>query len=259
MLSFEYNKIHHRLLKLEKVIAPEAIDNMRRLIASNLLYGSKTRDYDLNWHIPYFQRYSELESIHKYLLKQEPLNSAARSLLNSDKICSTSISDITVNRSQDWHKDLFRGPYRNLLPMNKWNPFDEQIPFAYRCLVYLQDGKSLQVISGSDTQEVCLENDSFSKPQKEDQVITLQANAGDVIFFDIRTTHRGKSYNDCSRIKTMNGIPMMIGLTLTYRESRWLYWLEFLNRARLRDWHTKHDNRYYKLSDFINSQSLNEI
>jgi hypothetical protein len=104
------------------------------------------------------------------------------------------MSDITVDRSQPWHKDLLRGEFRHHLgahdPCARWHGT------VVKLLAYLQPSASLAVVVGSQRRDLDLSSDAHAVPGAGDEVATVPVEAGDAVVLDVCTTHRGSGEAD---------------------------------------------------------------
>jgi hypothetical protein len=74
-----------------------------------------TRPTPSSRHLAGFHRYPELESLHGQLAGNKKVLNFMKLVLGVQQVRSIGLSDITINRSQNWHKDLLRGKYESYL------------------------------------------------------------------------------------------------------------------------------------------------
>ena len=160
----------------------------RRTVEANLHLLRNTRPTVSAGHLAGFHRYPVLEPLHQLLTGNDRVRRHAAALCDRDAR-TIGLSDITVNRSQPWHKDLLRGRFAVHLgvddPCRRWHGT------VYKFLAYLQPSVSLQVVAGSHRQDIPLTDDSEAFPDEAADVRTIPVQAGDVVVLDICATHRG--------------------------------------------------------------------
>lgn len=167
---------------------PEEIGHARRTVLANVDLMKNTRPTPSSRHLAGFHRFPTLESMHFLITENEQIRAVMTGLVGTD--CRTiGLSDITINRSQQWHKDLLRGQFRHHLQDD--DPCAKHHGKLFKVIVYLQDSSSLHVVPGSHRRDVSLESDLFAIPNLDAPVSQISAQAGDAVVIDICTTHRG--------------------------------------------------------------------
>lgn len=141
-------------------------------------------------HLAGFHRYPDLEPLHAMLTGHPVIRDAMESLCGPG-VRTIGLSDITVNRSQQWHKDLLRGDFQELLGHDR--PCEAWHGHVFKVIVYLQDSRSLQVVPGSHREDICLDSDEYAIPGGDVPLRNLEARSGDIVLIDICTTHRGST------------------------------------------------------------------
>ena len=148
------------------------------------------------------------------------------------------MSDITINRSQHWHKDLLRGKYATYL--NGVDIWDCECPGVYKLRMYLQDGRSLKIVRGSHRVPLSLESDEYAEPSDNADVVDVWFKAGDVLVMDIRTSHRG-STEDVFLSQAYDDNPnILLSTALGVDGGKLTDAMEFGNARRLMDWHDRY-------------------
>jgi len=203
-----------------------------------------TRPSPSSGHLAGFHRYPELECLHAALAANGRILDFLNFVMNGDNVRTIGISDITINRSQQWHKDLLRGEFRFYLDEGvvDWNKASGDV---LKLLLYLQDSESLMIICGSHMEPVSLEGDQYAKPSDDSMVISVPVKAGDVVVLDIRTTHRGAAeelyltgkYDDDPRI--------LVSTVLGRSGSPLTQAMEVGNFHRLMSWVERHRDSPY--------------
>jgi hypothetical protein len=174
---------------LKGVFSNEMITDARRLVLANRGLFRNTRPTHSAGHLAGVHRYPALEPLHTMLTGSSASQDLLKGALRGRGIRSIGLSDITINRSQHWHKDLLRGDYQVYLGESlDWEISGNEL---YKVLLYLQPGKSLRVIDGSHLEPVPLEEDRVVEPRDDDRVTSVPVEAGDVVVMDIRCSHCG--------------------------------------------------------------------
>ncbi len=175
---------------LNGIFEASAVAAARQQILDNLCLFKNTRPTPSSRHLAGFHRFPPLESLHSSLSNHPAVLGLLRELLPGATVQSIGLSDITVNRSQRWHKDLLRGRFSQYLDESalRW---DEHGAGVYKALLYLQKGSSLRIVRGSHLEPGSLEDDRHSEPNDPDRVAIVAVEAGDVVIMDIRCSHCG--------------------------------------------------------------------
>jgi hypothetical protein len=170
------------------VFEPDQIAWAREVVLSHREFMPNTRPTRSSRHLAGFHRFPALEPLHVMMTGNEAVRSIVENLCGPGAR-TIGLSDITVNRSQQWHKDLLRGEFRRHLGEGPYCP--RWHGSVFKVIVYLQDSASLRIVPGSHRTDIDLENDDGAIPDNESNVVMLPVNAGDAVVIDICTTHRG--------------------------------------------------------------------
>lgn len=166
-----------------------SIESARRLALAHRKLFRNTRPTPSAGHLPAFHRFPELERLHTMLTSNEAITQLVGLAVRGEQVRTIGLSDITINRSQQWHVDLLRGKYRQFLdPRQVWGP---QGGGVYKAILYLNDTSSLKVIKGSHLRPISLESDLAAEPVPGEEVMPVDVKAGDVVVIDLRCRHRG--------------------------------------------------------------------
>ncbi|MBL4820900.1 MAG: phytanoyl-CoA dioxygenase family protein [Gammaproteobacteria bacterium] len=229
------------LVVLPSIYSKEIIQDIRSQIFDNLSLLRNTRATEPSLHLAGFHRYPEFENLHSLISCNETVSDFLKFVLNGQSVRNIGITDITINRSQCWHKDLLRGPYASFLePDVIWNPLGE----VFRILMYLQDSSSLKFIPGSHLEPISLNSDDHAIPNDESKITPVPVRAGDLVIMDVRTTHRGAEEKGFKPTNTDHS--MLVATALGADESVLSDQLEIGNSYRLRDWMKR--NYYFHTS-----------
>jgi hypothetical protein len=126
---------------LSGVFGEPVLRQMRRDVLANLPLTRNTRPNPASRHLAGFHRYPSLAPLHELITSNDQIVSAMRQLLAPSEPIVIGLSDITINRSQQWHTDLLRGKYSAFLdPETCWAV---PTPQCIKVLVYLQSGPVL--------------------------------------------------------------------------------------------------------------------
>jgi hypothetical protein len=218
---------------LRHVLDPTAVAEARRLVLEHRRLLRNTRPTASAGHLAGFHRYPALEPLHA-MLAEHPVVSECIADLCGPGARAIGMTDITVNRSQPWHKDLLRGRFREHLgvddPCARWHGT------VFKLLAYLQPGSSLAVVDGSHRRDVDLSTDDHALPGPGDEVRNVRVEAGDVVVLDICTTHRGSEESDFANPDAEVNPKILISTVYGAAHSELATRMELGNAARLADW-----------------------
>ena len=188
--DFNVNELRQNVITvLTAVFDKQSVQRSREDVLSNRCLLKKTRVTPSSGHLAGFHRFPALEPLHTMLTCHPSINRFLEVVLDREKVRSIGLSDITINRSQTWHKDLLRGKFRHYLDgVLNW---DIDGGGVYKILFYLQDSTSLKYIKGSHLTAVSLENDKQLEPTDDTLVSSITVSAGDIVIMDIRCSHKG--------------------------------------------------------------------
>lgn len=179
---------HSGVTILKRVLPPATIAATRQTILANRGLLRNTRPAPSAGHLAGFHRFPELESLHSLLASNPRILATLRAAVNGD-VRTIGLSDITVNRSQGWHRDLLRGTYREHIDEDLiWSAAGGAL---FKALLYLQDSCSLKLIAGSHRSRCPLVSDADSEPTPGDTILAPSVQAGDVVLMDLRMSHCG--------------------------------------------------------------------
>ena len=223
---------------LTNVFSLEEVNTARRIILDNKKCLKNTRPNRSSGHLAGFHRYPVFEPLHVMLSNNTKIMEFLKYNLDCAPIVTIGLSDITVNRSQNWHRDLLRGNFRQYI--------DDKVCWGsdgggvYKALLYLQDGKSLKVQPGSHLKPIELDDDTFSEPQSRDTVLSIEVKAGDVIIMDIRLSHRGSTEEETQQIATGAEPKVLLSTVFGCKNKELTHAMEIGNFYRLMDWDERH-------------------
>ncbi len=232
---------------LRQAYDTESVALARKTVLDHRDLSRNTRPTASAGHIAGFHRFPQLESLHTLLTANSEIREIIERAIGDGQVKTIGLSDITINRSQQWHNDLLRGNYRSYLsPEICWG---SQGGGVVKILLYLQKGSSLRVISGSHLEPVSLESDEQMIPQDDGRVTNLAVEPGDVILIDLRLTHRGSTEDEMQRLEAL-GEPKILVSTVYGGASRKLTRaMELGNFHRLMDWEDR--NSQSRSSDSV--------
>lgn len=215
------------------IYSRDEIDQARTMVLAHLDLMKNTRSTLSSRHLAGFHHYPVLEPLHQMITHQPVVKSCLKQLCG-DQMRTIGLSDITVNRSQQWHKDLLRGKFEPLLGMD--NPCSSCHGLVYKVIVYLQDSTSLQVVPCSHKEDISLSDDKHAIPQNPDLVKNIHTKAGDAVIIDICTTHRGAEENAFSSEETQKHPKILISTVFGTSNSHFTDTMEKGNAIRLKEW-----------------------
>jgi hypothetical protein len=211
-----------------------AISRMRQIVMSNLALMSNTRPTKTSRHIAGFHRFPCFESIHAAITANGQLKAVLDSVYGERQMIALGLTDITINRSQPWHTDLLRGDYAKHLSRELcWEASERP---CLKALVYLQNGASLQVVSGSHNHPIDLSDDRNAIPTTEANIEALKAAVGDIVLMDIRTIHRGATEDEMAAKNLEADAKILISTVFGDRYSKLAQAMQKGNAERMIDW-----------------------
>lgn len=218
---------------LEGVFSADDIARAREQVIAHQDLMSNTRELASSRHLAGFHRYPQLEPLHLMLTAEPEIQKSVRALCG-DKVRTIGLSDITVNRSQQWHKDILRGKFRPLMGTD--TPCAEHHGTLFKAIVYLQDSASLKVIPGSHTVDISMDSDADAIPDGSIAVKAINARRGDVVLIDICTTHRGSRHEDFDPEEASVNPKILVSTVFGDGSSPFTQRMEVGNLSRLMDW-----------------------
>jgi len=216
----------------------DVVQSMRAQVLAQHHLMANTRANPTARHVPGIERFAEFAPLHDSLKTNAMLQDALGQLFGVGNFDTIGLSDITINRSQNWHTDLLRGPYAShLTPEICWGT--GQIG-CLKALLYLQDGRSLKVLPGSHRRPVSLADDSAAIPKEADQVMSVDVAQGDLVLMDIRLMHRGSSDADMRGTSLDDASKILISTVFGARTHPLSQAMKAGNAHRMQDWDAKH-------------------
>lgn len=227
------------LTVLKQCYDKKIIHDARQKILNHLNLLRNTKPGEPSLHLAGFHHHPELEELH-YLVSANPKVLNFLSLLMPERVKAVGNSDITINRSQHWHKDLLRGKYAAHHNVN--NIWGKNGGGVYRIILYLQNTQNLKIVFGSHLIPHSLESDIHAIPKDESNISLINVNIGDIVVMDIRTTHRGMTtdYIQNNAIKLNENPSIMIATILGNIKSPLTKEMEMGNFHRQIDWMERH-------------------
>ena len=209
------------------------IDDARRLVLANTALMKRTRPTRTARHLAGFHRFPVLEPLHLALTANPVVLEHVHLLLGPD-LRTIGLSDITIDRSQPWHKDLLRGAYRHFLDPEA--VCERHHGKAFKVIMYLQDSNSLQVIPGSHRVDIDLDTDQHAVPGPDDPVLAVPVRRGDAVVIDLGTSHCGA--DEATYLSAPPDAParILVSTVFTRAVCDFADQLEAGNAARLADW-----------------------
>ncbi len=223
---------------LRGVFGKDVIASARRSVLDNRHLFRNTRSTPSSRHLAGFHRFPSLEPLHAVMTSNPIIREFVDLAVAGENVRSIGLSDITINRSQDWHVDLLRGKYKHHLDGAAiWGSTGGGV---YKVFLYLNDTNSLQVAIGSHLRPVSLDDDRFAIPGEKAEVISPSISAGDVVIMDIRCSHRGADEEAYASGKWDHDPSILISTALGGENRQLTSAMEIGNFFRLTDWWKRH-------------------
>jgi hypothetical protein len=220
---------------LKGVFLASEIAAARQQILDNLCLFKNTRPTRSSRHLAGFHRFPPLEPLHSSLSNHPAVLGFLRELFEGGTLQSIGLSDITVNRSQLWHRDLLRGRFSQYLDETALG-WDEAGGGVHKVLLYLQEGSSLKIVRGSHLEPGSLEDDRHSEPHDPGRVATVAVETGDIVIMDIRCSHRGADESAYIDGQCDDEPRMLVSTALGDQKHPLTRAMEIGNFYRLLDW-----------------------
>lgn len=224
---------------LRGAIDGASVRRARRLVLDHRDLLRNTRPTRSAGHLAGFHRYPELEELHQLITANPSVREFLSAAFGGHAMRSIGLSDITINRSQPWHKDLLRGRFRRHLGESAL-AWDGAGAGVYKVLVYLQPGDSLQIVRGSHLAPIPLDTDQHAEPGPTDEILSVGVQAGDIVIMDIRCTHRGSSEDAFSAGQHDANPKILVSTALGRDDHPLTHAMEIGNSERLADWMARH-------------------
>lgn len=223
---------------IRNVYGQSQIEGMRRHVLQYVGLMGRTRDNPNSFHLAGFHRFPEFSALHSTIASNRQIHSSLSRHYINEPYRPIGLSDITVNRSQQWHTDLLRGRYSAYLA--GCDPWGASEHGCVKVLIYLQSGKSLRIVPGSHVCESPLDDSAIAGLPRLEVFEELQVNAGDVVLMDIRTIHRGATDAEMSKEELVHAPEILVSTVFGSIHSPLAQRMEAGNVQRNADW----DRRY---------------
>jgi hypothetical protein len=219
-------------------LSPAEVQRARQTVLDNADLLKNTRPNVSSGHLAGFHRYPSLEHLHGLVSSNAFALDVLKEAAGCSQMRSIGLSDITVNRSQQWHVDLLRGKYQPYLtPETCWGDDGGGV---YKVLLYLQRGATLRVRPGAHLKPLALDDDRKSEPHRADDAVAVEVTAGGIVLMDIRLPHRGSSEEELSNSEFARNPKILISTVLGGDGKPLTEAMEKGNFERLADWDSLH-------------------
>lgn len=219
---------------LPSVFSDSDIENFRAAAVANLGIMGQTRDVAHSYHLAGFHRFPSLSAIHARIASEGAINQFLSAYYGGSPYYAIGLSDITVNRSQQWHTDLLRGRYSKFL--ENGIAWQESGGSCIKALVYLQDGASLGILPGSHLVPSPLDDPLLDSLARSQNVVWLNVRAGDVVMMDIRMLHRGSTDEEMRRPELAQAPKILVSTVFGSIGSAFTQAMQIGNVHRMADW-----------------------
>lgn len=221
-------------------LSPPEVRHARQCVLENAALLRNTRPNASSGHLAGFHRYPSLEHLHGLVSANAGALDVLKDATGCSEMRSIGLSDITVNRSQQWHVDLLRGKYQPYLTAETcWG---DNAGGVYKVLLYLQRGATLRVRPGAHLEPLALDDDRKSEPSSADDAVAVEVTAGGIVLMDIRLPHRGSSEEELSNPEFARNPKILISTVLGGVGKPLTEAMERGNFERLLDWDSLHRN-----------------
>jgi hypothetical protein len=219
-------------------VSPDEVQDARTCVVENAHLLRNTRPNPSSGHLAGFHRYPDVEPLHALVSSNPLVLEIFEQATGCSLVRSIGLSDITVNRSQQWHVDLLRGKYRHhLTPEACWGDDGGGV---YKVLLYLQSGATLRVLPGTHKKAVPLDDDSKSEPLNPADIEAVEVAAGGIVLMDIRLRHRGSTEAELSNGEFVRNPKILVSTVLGGDRKPLTEAMERGNLERLLDWDRQH-------------------
>jgi hypothetical protein len=224
----------HGFTVCRKLFDRQTVDWARELVLENSGLYKNTRPTPSSRHLAGFHRFPELEPLHGLLKDNPDIQRVLDCVLDGQEARTIGLSDITINRSQNWHVDLLRGKYS--LYLDDCPIWSSGGGGVYKILLYLNDSSNLKVIDGSHLRPIPLDNDYYAEPVDGQEVSSVAVEAGDVVIMDLRCSHRGADEAAYATGRWDDDPRILVSTVLGGLEHKLTEAMERGNFFRLLDW-----------------------
>lgn len=224
---------------LQAVHSLPTIEAARATILEQRGLLRNTRPTASSGHRAGFHRLPALEPLHSLVSRPLQIRAVLDAAVGGKGVRTVGLSDITMNRSQGWHRDLLRGPYQGYTDQNLiWNSLHGVL---FKALLYLQRSNSLRLIAGSHLRRCRLDSDDDSTPSDEDIIDSPPVEAGDVILMDLRMSHCGSQEKAFAVDEARRHPKLLVSTVFGAIESPLTAQFESGNNVRQADWDRRHE------------------
>ncbi|OYX25148.1 MAG: hypothetical protein B7Z10_07210 [Rhodobacterales bacterium 32-66-7] len=215
----------------------DTIEEFRSIVTGGLSRMGQTRAVAHSRHLAGFHRFPEFASIATNIRENPAVTAFLLAAFGPDQPFDIGLTDITVNRSQDWHTDLLRGPYASFL--DGCDPWAKDETPCLKVLVYLQPGKSLRLLPGSHLRPSPLDDGQIAESVEQAAKTQLDIASGDVVILDIRTVHRGSTDEEMADTQLADTPKILVSMVFGATGSRFAQAMRDGNLCRMAQWDQK--------------------
>lgn len=219
-----------------------AIKEFREIVEDNKDLMKNTRPTESSRHLAGFHRYPCLEHLHCSISNNPKIIEFLNQIYQKNSYITIGLSDITINRSQEWHTDLLRGEFSSYLDYKSC--WDSHSSGVFKFLLYLQDGRSLEVAQGKHLVKTPLDDAALTSAIEDFSTVSVPVELGDVVVIDIRLPHRGTT-EEQMQSKNLEVCPkILVSTVFGELDSPLTNQMQKGNFDRLMKWDQKY--KYYK-------------
>lgn len=240
--TFEDDRIVNEVIEsgvgvLREVFDGATVADARETVLDHRDLMKNTRPSPSSRHLAGFHRFPELEPLHHLITGNRRIRDFMVMLLGSE-IRTIGLTDITINRSQQWHKDLLRGAFSHHMKTEK--PCELHHSKLFKVILYLQDSSSLHVVPGSHLRDIDLHSDACAIPGDDAPVVRVDAQVGDAVVIDICTTHRGSPEAAFASLSSSDPARILVSTVFGRVGCAFTDDMELGNAHRLASWQDSH-------------------
>lgn len=218
---------------VKQAFTAEEVAMARSIVLAHDHLMKNTRPSPSSRHIAGFHRFPGLEPVHTLLTGNAKVAAVLTELLGP-YLRTIGMADVTINRSQQWHKDLLRGKFSHYI--EDPSPCMNHHGKLFKVIVYLQDSASLLVVPGSHRRDIPLSSDDFAIPSADEPVVRVETHVGDAVVLDICTTHRGSEEEAYASLEPGDRGRILVSTVFGAVDCRFADQMELGVVVRLCDW-----------------------
>lgn len=210
------------------------IRKFREIVLNNQHLMKNTRPTKSSRHLAGFHRFQQFEALHCLMTNNPKIIAFLNYIYPNNSYITIGLSDITINRSQGWHTDLLRNQYSKYLDDDAcWGINSGGV---YKFLLYLQNGRSLEVAKGMHLVKTPLNDAELASDIANISTVSIPVELGDVVVMDIRLPHRGATEEEMASEEFELNPKILVSTVFGGNDYPLTYQMQRGNFARLMNW-----------------------